>query len=133
MGEDFTDSDKGCAVILMDKKIYKSTVANDKRIIGALSEFISGKESISNKELVRAASVISIGDSIHWRIEEEKNDQGHLVAENEVQVSSGLKISNENGDLEVGDLICTSSTPGLFMKQSDDIIRLQQQEDVWKG
>jgi hypothetical protein len=34
-----------------------------------------------------------------------------------------LLVCNENGDLQNGDLICTSSTPGVGMKQLDDIIR----------
>jgi len=32
-------------------------------------------------------------------------------------------LCNEGGDIEIGDLICTSSTPGYFMKQSDTIVR----------
>ena len=35
----------------------------------------------------------------------------------------GIKVCNEGGDIEVGDLLVTSSKPGYFMKQSDDIIR----------
>ena len=36
---------------------------------------------------------------------------------------NGIKVCNEGGDIEIGDLLVTSSTPGYFMKQSDDIIR----------
>ena len=30
---------------------------------------------------------------------------------------------NEGGDIEIGDLLVTSSTAGYFMKQTDDIVR----------
>lgn len=36
---------------------------------------------------------------------------------------TGLNICNENGDIQPGDLLVTSSTPGYLMKQSDDIIK----------
>jgi hypothetical protein len=35
----------------------------------------------------------------------------------------GFKVCDENGPIEEGDLLCTSSTPGYLMKQDDDIIR----------
>jgi hypothetical protein len=34
-----------------------------------------------------------------------------------------INITGEGGDIEIGDLIVTSSTPGKGMKQSDDIVR----------
>jgi hypothetical protein len=36
---------------------------------------------------------------------------------------TGFKVCNEGGDISVGDLLCTSTTPGFLMKQSDDIMR----------
>ena len=35
----------------------------------------------------------------------------------------GFNVCNENGDIQPGDLLVTSSTPGYLMKQDDDIIR----------
>jgi len=35
----------------------------------------------------------------------------------------GFNICNENGEVQAGDLLVTSSTPGYLMKQDDDIIR----------
>ena len=35
----------------------------------------------------------------------------------------GFKVCNENGPIEAGDLLVTSSRPGYLMKQDDDIIR----------
>lgn len=34
-----------------------------------------------------------------------------------------INVTGEGGDIEIGDLIVTSSTPGKGMKQSDDIVR----------
>ena len=35
----------------------------------------------------------------------------------------GFKVCNEGGAVSAGDLLCTSTTPGFLMKQSDDIVR----------
>lgn len=35
----------------------------------------------------------------------------------------GFNVCNENGDIQPGDLLVTSSTPGYLMKQDDDIMR----------
>ena len=45
------------------------------------------------------------------------------VTENTVKHINGVKVCNEGGDIEIGDLLVTSSRPGYFMKQSDDLIR----------
>ena len=36
---------------------------------------------------------------------------------------TGFKACNEGGEVSAGDLLCTSTTPGFLMKQSDDIMR----------
>ena len=36
---------------------------------------------------------------------------------------TGFKVCNEGGEVSAGDLLCTSTTPGFLMKQSDDIMR----------
>jgi len=59
--------------------------------------------------------VISVGDSYEWKKASEDSDY-------EVY-TEGVKVCNQNGDIEVGDLLCTSDTPGCFMKQEDDVIR----------
>jgi hypothetical protein len=35
----------------------------------------------------------------------------------------GILVNNENGNIENGDLLCSSSTTGIAMKQDDDIVR----------
>jgi hypothetical protein len=34
-----------------------------------------------------------------------------------------ILVCGENGDIEAGDLLCSSSTPGIAMRQDDDVIR----------
>ena len=45
------------------------------------------------------------------------------VGDNRSAPLPGFLVCNENGPVEAGDLLCTSSTPGYLMKQDDDIIR----------
>jgi hypothetical protein len=45
------------------------------------------------------------------------------VGDNRASGLTGFLVCNENGQVEAGDLLCTSSTPGYLMKQDDDIIR----------
>ena len=52
----------------------------------------------------KLVSVASVGDSRH-------------------KLCQGFNVCNENGDIQPGDLLVTSSTPGYLMKQDDDIIR----------
>ena len=122
MGEDLTGQE-GCALILKsDGKVYKSTVVNDKKIIGFFGEIVSGKDSIQNTERDQLAFVVGIGDSYHWKTIEEVDSSGNTV-QRETKYINGIKVCNEGGDIEVGDLLVTSSRVGYFMKQSDDLIR----------
>ena len=45
------------------------------------------------------------------------------VGDSRTRSMQGFNICNENGDIQAGDLLVTSSTPGYLMKQDDDIIR----------
>ena len=120
MGEDLTGQE-GVALVLRDNKVYKSTIVNDKKIIGFLGEIVAGKDSISNVDHEKVAHVVSIGDSYHWKTE--TSVVNGVVVENSVKHINGIKVCNEGGDIEIGDLLVTSSRPGYFMKQSDDLIR----------
>jgi len=62
-------------------------------------------------ELGSIWKVASVGDSRQPR------------SSNGADYLKGFKVCNEGGDIVPGDLLCTSSTPGHLMKQSDDIIR----------
>jgi len=120
MGEDLAGQE-GVALVLRGNKVYKSTTVNDKKIIGFLGEVVGGKDSISYLDHEKVAYAVSIGDSYNWRTETSVTDG--VVTENDVKYINGVKVCNEGGDIEIGDLLVTSSTPGYFMKQADDIIR----------
>lgn len=45
------------------------------------------------------------------------------VGDTRTSSCQGFNVCNENGDIQPGDLLVTSSTPGYLMKQDDDIIR----------
>ncbi len=50
-----------------------------------------------------------------------------LKTDNRLYINSvgegGVLVNNENGNIENGDLLCSSSTTGIAMKQDDDIVR----------
>ena len=124
LGEDLSDADKGCALVLKaDNKVYKSTSQSDKRIIGFFGELISERTSINNNHVEKAVNVISIGDSYEWNKEVTKDSNNNIIEEKFIKRFDGIKVCNENGNVEVGDLLCTSNLPGYFMKQNDDIIK----------
>ena len=77
------------------------------------------KIEISNAEKFIASS--KFGASIFFTgTVRDFNDDGEILVEK--RYIYGLKVCNEGGNISVGDLICTSSTPGYFMKQADDIV-----------
>ena len=45
------------------------------------------------------------------------------VGDSRAKGCTGFNVCNENGDIQPGDLLVTSSTPGYLMKQDDDIMR----------
>jgi len=102
--------------------VYKSRKRNDKRVIGYLGEITNGQLSISNELTDNIARVISIGDSFHWKSVEDLDASGNLIKIKK-KIYKGVKVCNENGNIEIGDLLTTSSKEGYLMKQDDDIIR----------
>jgi len=120
MGEDLTNCE-GDALILNNNKVYKSRVGNDKRVIGYLGEIMNGILSITNETTDNIARVISIGDSYEWTSVEDLDADGNLITI-KTKTGKGVKVCNENGNIETGDLLTTSSREGYLMKQADDII-----------
>ena len=112
----------GGPVILINNTIYTTTTPNDKKIIGFLGEITSGKDSINNKELNNIGYVIGIGDSYQWKKESEIDLSGNYNT-TEVKHINGVNICNEGGNIEIGDFITSSSRPGFFKKQRDDIVK----------
>lgn len=70
--------------------VQPSSAANDKLVLGAYGGVLSPSDSISNSKL---ALVFAVGNGVMW-------------------------VTNEGGDLKVGDYLITSSTPGMAMKDN---------------
>ena len=121
LGEDLTGKE-GCALILKDNKVYLSTSLKDKKIIGFLGLISSGRSSIDNNIHNVIANVIGIGDSRHWFEEVIYDSGGNPTDKIQKQNVIGIKICNENGNIEIGDFLTTSSKKGYFMKQDDDLV-----------
>jgi hypothetical protein len=122
MGEDLTGQEGVMLVLRTDGKVYKSTTPSDKRVIGFLGEIVSGKDSLSNTEHSQLAFTVGLGDSYQWKTVEHVEDDGTIIS-NEIKNVKGVKVSNEGGDIDIGDLLVTSSVPGYLMKQTDNIVR----------
>jgi hypothetical protein len=122
MREDLTGQEGVSLVLNDDGTVSKSSIKNSKKVIGFLGEIVSGKDSITNTEHQQVAWVISIGDSYHWKKTASVDNDGNATT-TEIKNVNGVKVCNEGGDIEIGDLLVTSSREGYFMKQSDDIIR----------
>jgi len=129
---------EGDSVILVNGKIEKSTQPKDSRCVGIYIYSQEVRDSITNIEQ-KCGYVISIGDSSEWEntmikapkyetdenLKPKKRNGKNIVLEkaeyNSRKVGIGLKVCDEGGQINAGDLLCTSSTPGYLMKQDDDI------------
>ena len=120
MGESMTTDDIGSALVYNNGKVYFSTTPNDKKSIGFLGS-IKGNERTSNTDISfsQVAYVVGIGDSKEWVNTHDAsfNITGRIIT------IPGIKVCNENGNIESGDYLTTSSKRGFYMKQSDDILR----------
>ena len=121
MGEDLTGKE-GCALIMKAGKVFLSTSPKDKRIIGFLEKIFEGKSSLDNSFHNKLAAVIGLGDSKDWKITYEKDQSGNVIPIDDIHTIKGVNICHENGNIEIGDFLTTSSTPGYFMKQDDDLV-----------
>jgi hypothetical protein len=77
---------------------------------------VEGEEPVLIDKYKLLWKVASLGDSKQFSPNSTENRMGTGLGIN------GIKICNENGPVEAGDLLCTSSTPGYLMKQSDDLM-----------
>ena len=118
-----TTNDIGSALIYNNGKVYFSTTPNDKRTIGFLGIIYSNaRTSNTDVEYSQIAFVVGIGDSKEWKNEQDIDASGNVVVVRQ-EVIKGIKVCNENGNIEAGDYLTTSSKKGFYMKQSDDILR----------
>jgi hypothetical protein len=76
--------------------VSKTTSSYDKKVMG----IFAGVESLnldSDSNFSGSYSIYSLGD-------------GHIL------------VCNEGGDIQIGDYLCSSNTPGVAMKQNDDLL-----------
>lgn len=103
-------------------KVSCSSTPNQKGVIGVFNKY-------SDSSHVPAALSICVSDEVSGSSNFVINpEHEHLLQENKLviinSIGEGLiNVCGENGNIEVGDLIVTSSTPGKGMKQSDDLVR----------
>ncbi len=102
-----------CLVRDSDGNAVPSSSSNSKSVVGIFigrvelappSEDESGDKNSYAQYSEFTAKVAAVGDSRSGECQ-------------------GFNVCNENGDIQPGDLLVTSSTPGYLMKQDDDIIR----------
>ena len=94
-------------------EVAKSTIPNQKAAVGVLAR---SAQSLYNTMIPNGLLALT-----EEQLALLKNNYEYILinAVGEGQVN----VCGENGDLEPGDLIVTSSIPGKGMKQSDDIVR----------
>jgi len=111
----------GDAVKLVNRKVVKCSVANDKRCIGV----IAGKNPmVPIKMADDSYKVVEFEDSfgIKYTLETDNCYYVAAVGDALTETLPGAKICDEGGPVEDGDFLCTSSIPGYFMKQDDDLV-----------
>jgi hypothetical protein len=104
--------------------IVPSTVANDKTVFGVVAHnqenkripFIPDSDSMSVPAQGFVPSTVEIARELEpWKLK-------YTVLVNALGEGQ-VNVCGENGNIQAGDLIVTSSIPGKGMRQADDIIR----------
>lgn len=111
--------------ILVDVSIAGKSSPSNTISIGELSS-TPNQKSVVGVYVGDSASLTEYTPSGLREVSEE--DYSVLAATYKCSIMNSLgegqvNVCGENGDLEIGDLITSSSTPGKGMKQSDDIVR----------
>lgn len=105
----------------------RSALPRDKRAVGVYTHSLE----ITPETVSAAARVVEEVADWEGNLKEQVvNDPALIAFRDEYDlivfnsVGEGLvNVTGENGDISIGDLIVTSSTPGKGMKQDDDIVR----------
>ena len=107
--------------------VTTATTDKSKRVFGVASKVSDDVEA----NLRDYAAIHEVGDSISTLgdyKEEYKPFIDNLINNNYKDVTSnsigegGINVCNQNGNIEIGDYICTSSLKGKGMKQDDDLL-----------
>ena len=121
IGEDLTGK-AGSALIMDAGKVFLSTTPKDKRVIGFLEKIFTGNSSLDSTQHDNLASVIGLGDSRHWKQTIIRDASGNQTSVTYTPTINGANVCNENGNINIGDFLTTSSRKGYFMKQDDDLV-----------
>jgi hypothetical protein len=112
--------------------VTKSTASQQKSVIGVFVQNSSGSlpsmlvnKTINTQEIEIDGKIIS---KEMPAVETLKPEYEELMNDNNVCTFNALgegliNVCGENGNIEIGDFITTSSIPGKGMKQSDDLMR----------
>lgn len=105
----------------------KSSVANQKGVIGVCSKIYDEPPSDWNEFFIEpglldtttgSSESITVPNPMYVPI-----PSGQRVVNVNALGEGAINVCGEGGDIEIGDLIVTSSMPGKGMKQADDIVR----------
>ena len=121
IGEDLSGKE-GFALVMKAGKVFISTTPKDKRVIGFLEKIFEGKSSLDNSSHDNLAAVMGLGDSRHWEEKTITDASGKVISVNEINTIKGVNVCNENGNIEIGDFLATSSRAGYLMKQDDNLV-----------
>ena len=102
-------------------KVSPSSSASQKGVVG-----VYAKDAHENHTPTALAKEVTSSGGITSRVLDPQYDYLYPTHKNIVinSVGEGLvNVCGENGNIEIGDLIVSSSTTGKGMKQSDDIVR----------
>lgn len=120
-GEDLAGRE-GQTVILKDRKVYIATSPRDARVVGFIGRLLTNSATSLGPEVKESvAYVVGIGDSREW-VSTQTVDESGNVSESFITKHDGPSVCSEGGQIKVGDMLCTSSTPGLLMKQPDQLM-----------
>lgn len=103
-----------------------SSIAEQKTVIGIYAGFMSNS-ILSVDDTPEYQEEVGSGGVINVRQIQKPPMKQAWMLENTIQVNAlgegQVNVCGENGNINAGDLIVTSSVPGKGMKQTDDIIR----------
>jgi hypothetical protein len=88
-----------------------TTIRKSKKVYGVISD----KEVLKNGCRTFGSTFVSL----IYGLKEQETPRLFINSLGE----GGIKVCNENGNIENGDLLCSSSIPGIAMKQDDDLLR----------
>jgi hypothetical protein len=120
-GEDLTGRE-GQTIILKDGKAYISMSPRDARVVGFVGHLLTNSPTSLGPEVKNSVVyVVGIGDSREWISTTTVDENGDIV-DSFILKHDGPSVCSEGGPIRVGDMLCSSSTPGLLMKQPDNLM-----------